>query len=201
MEIKAPREGRVELFNVEPQVFLDFIFRFARSEEIGVVGSQFENEIKTKAPNVGVLGLYACDALVAVLSYYISRSSREQNLVSSKLDIVVTLPQCRKLGVGALLIAYYFETILKKYGEQLATISVTAEHPGVVKTLVKYGFNRPAEFIKSPLVSLEITDKNRRDHFCKTLQQELTNRHRAVKLKCLNCQRFSYKTPWCRSEV
>jgi hypothetical protein len=107
--MKALRKGLIEVRPIDPQYFLQLVRRHSFSKETGSrLSSQFEAEIRAEATRIGTLGLYCCEDLCSVLSYAHTELVHRPGHYEARLDVVLTLPHCRGLGLGGLMMAAFF---------------------------------------------------------------------------------------------
>ena len=196
LSMNALRKGIIEVQPVDPQEFLKLVRRHSFSKETGSrLSSQFESEIRAGSDRVGTLGLYACQNLNAVLSYAHTELVHRPGAYEARLDVVLTLPHSRGLGLGSLMMSAFFQHSIDVLGEGLAHCSTIALHPSVVQYVTRLGFHDLGEG-QAPLYSMSIDDENRAD-FEAAVRLDYQRRMRVLRQDCGVCLMRSYTKPWC----
>lgn len=194
--MNALRKGVIEVLPVDPQEFLKLVRRHSYSDETGSrLSSQFESEIRAESGRVGTMGVYCCGNLNSVLSYAHTELVHRAGHFEARLDVVLTLPHCRGLGMGALMMAAFFQNSIDALGERLAHCSTIALHPSVVQYVTRLGFTNPGEG-QAPLYSMPIHAENR-DEFEAEVRLDYQRRMRALRQDCASCMHRDYTKPWC----
>lgn len=190
------RKGVIEVRPVDPQEFLKLVRRHSFSEETGSrLSSQFESEIRAESGRVGTLGLYCCENLNAVLSYAHTELVHHPGAYEARLDVVLTLPHCRGLGLGSLMMSAFFQHSIEVLGDGLAHCSTIALHPSVVQYVTRLGFHNLGEG-QAPLYSMSIDSENRPE-FEAAVRLDYQRRMRVLRQDCGQCMMRSYTKPWC----
>jgi len=194
--VATSRKGELEFGPIDPAEFMQLVRKHSFSEETGSnLSSQYEAELSNSAERVGVLGFHSCGRLVGAISYAHTELPFRPSFYEARLDVVVTLPHCRGLGIGALLMSGLFLHSIEELGERLVHYSTIALHPSVVKFVSHFGFSGISEW-QAPLYSLEI-DEGNRSAFAAGAREEYDKRLRRLKLQCIKCMHKSWSTPWC----
>lgn len=192
------RQGNLDFRRVSAKVFLHFVKGKGRSPEAGPIGSQYEEEFKANSQKVGAFGLYACGELVGLISYGLTHLRSDLGGIGVKLDVVVTHPAIRGMGIGALLIAYLFDYISNEFGKNLQSVSTVAVHPLVARCVSRYGLKEPPAFSKTPLYTLSLGDQERK-YFAELAENEIRRRIYKLRQACGECKSMNCP-PWCREK-
>ncbi|MDX2052232.1 MAG: GNAT family N-acetyltransferase [Polyangiaceae bacterium] len=193
----AMRKGQLELTDLSGSEFMSLVSQQARSEESGSISSQYERELCRGDTHVGALGVRACDAVVGAISYGKLALPRHPGKVSLRIDVVVTRRHCRKMGIGALLIAALINKFAKELGPNLHHVSVMAVHPAMIQVFSKLNFERAAPNV--PLYSRLLNERELLDMQRQT--DGIVNlKLRDLKALCVPCRRFERHAPWCAAE-
>ena len=191
------RLGQLELVPIDGNEFLVYAYTKGSSDEIGSIGSQYEESFKNNSEDVEAFGLVACGRMVGVVSNSISIYKDNSNKVAARLDLVITDPDCRGLGIGALLVSSLFLRLVNKYQERLISLTTIAAHPAVLHCVKKIGFKAAKEMSKVPVYSRELSDEDR-GAFLHQVEEEYQDRISRLKLLCIKCQdRRKIFAPWC----
>lgn len=188
------RQAEFSFRPVDKSTFFWFLTNRGRSE-IGPVGTQFEKEIKANSEKVGIYGLYLCDIPTGVISYGITDLPRYENSVEARFDVVVASPNVRGMGVGGLIMAHLFKSLVLNYEDRLKFVSTVAVHPAVASHIVKYGFQGSPKFSTTPLFTIELTDEGR-NRFVEVAENEIAKRSYKLRQRCSDCVQ-NRSEPWC----
>lgn len=195
MDDSRLRQGEIEIASVEPELFFKLLRLHGRSEEAGgAIKSQYHDELLERDPAVGILGLKACGRLVAALSHADIPAKLHPGSMSARIDVVITEPQSRGLGIGGLLIAAFARRILDSHGDRLVHLSVLALHPAIARLVQGLGFSR-LEGGETPLYYIKL-DSETRAEFSTAVDRMLRSRMTALRTRCIQCQRLKIY-PWC----
>ncbi len=157
----AEKKG-LEISEVSPESFLDFVRQHATSEEIGRIGTCLDGDRKnTPAGELLLLGLIGCSKLCAVLCCQITEARTGGKQVC-KLDSVVVHSELRKRGLATVLVSKAFAELLDDGRYDVSRYYSHAVHPATVKLLAELGFTDPP-LLGAPICSLEIDDANREE--------------------------------------
>lgn len=195
----AVRQGRLELRSLDAETFLRRVRQHGASEAApGGIESQYEQELLAGDPRVAILALHACDKLVGALSYATLSLRNEPGTVGGRIDVVLTDPHCRGLGIARLLMSALFVRFVDTHGERLRSFSVIAAHPVIGRFVAELGFER-LETGGSDLYTLQLGAEQVAD-FGRRADERLTACMSALRRGCVECQRRVWTRPWCRPE-
>lgn len=159
--------------------------------------SQYVEELTRGDETVGAVGLWACGEVVGAASFGIISLPRDPNLISGRIDVVVTQMHCRKRGIGALMMAALVDKFLKDFGPRVTHFSTIAVHPSVGHCAAKMGFEEVAGDV--PLFRIRINDDNRQ-LLQKRIDGIMGKTMSALRAECVKCQAFRWHKPWCCKE-
>ncbi len=152
----------LEISEVSPETFLDFVRRHATSEEIGRIGTCLDGDRKyTPAGELLLLGLIGCSKVCAVLCCQITEARTDGKQVC-KLDSVVVHSELRKRGLATVLVSKAFCELLDDGRYDVSRYYSHAVHPATVKLLAELGFSDPP-LLGAPICALEIDDASREE--------------------------------------
>jgi GNAT superfamily N-acetyltransferase len=155
-----PRNYVCKIVDVEPAEFRSMAAQFARSQDVGPVGSQYEERIRAGTlagePEVGLLGIRAEETLLCAMSYGIHTLPRDRGY-SARIDLVITRPNCRGRGLGGVVMSAFFRKMFEQHGEKLVHFSVVAQHPAIEHFVVRNGFHR-FEGAQAPIFELHVDE-------------------------------------------
>lgn len=162
--------------------------------EHGVIDSQYQRELAADAEGVGAIGVMACGTLVGGLSYGIVPLPREG--ISGRIDVVVTDPACRGMGIGAVLITGFVTEMQQRFGDELRHLSVVAMHPAIARCVSTIGFEAADVGPNVPLHQVTLDGKRRLavvDGASKVLARRLAD----LRTGCARCKSRRAR-PWCK---
>ena len=192
----APKESLV-FRAVGEDVFRDFASHHGSSEEVGRIGTFFDNDSKGAVRDEPRLyGLWGCGRLTAVVCLTIFVNPADESR-SCRLDSVIVDPALRRRGLASLLIAHAFQDIIETSDFIITMFHSHAVHPATVKMLRHFMFSDPP-VRGAPLISVHVDDGNR-DEFlarCASIVQEGAGQ---LKLYCAYCLKRDRRRsrPWC----
>ena len=197
--MKARRDGRIEFLPIDARIFLRRLRQTGSSKEVpGGVKSQYEDALLSGDPNVSTYALTACGEPVAALSYGVIPLKMEPGTVGARIDVVLTEPACRGRGLALVLISSLIVHLAEKYGESLRSISVVAAHPAIGRIAERFDFSRMAT-AESDIYTLKI-NPDTLESVTEMARGTLTENMRDLRKVCVDCQRRSWVSPWCRDE-
>jgi GNAT superfamily N-acetyltransferase len=190
------RQAALDLIDVAPETFLGMVHHHTASDaaEFGL-HSQYDKELRRGDPNVRVLGLSACGTLVGAVSFASHDLRLEPDTVGGRIDVVVTEPHCRGLGVGSLLIASAAQRLAAVHGQRLRHLSTIAVHPTIAHLVEQLGFERVPTG-KVPLYTRQVCAEHLVD-LNRTAEQLLLSSLRSLRAQCIDCRRNAWLKPWC----
>ncbi|OVE81984.1 hypothetical protein BVY03_01670 [bacterium K02(2017)] len=194
---KCIKNQGLEFGPMDGDQFIKLLKVHAKSE-VGSVSSQYEKELNEKDESCGVFSLKACDRIIGAISYGLTNLKREPTCVVGRLDTVVTIEECRKNGVGNLLMLSLFDWFIDSHGEKMRGISTMAVHPTVVSCVTKLGFSPPSQYAKAPLYSLSFENISR-EKFHEQVVKQLREILSHLRLECIKCNKFKWSAPWCKN--
>lgn len=177
--------------------YREFSRRFGTSDEIGRIGTYFEDSPGDKGREEPILfGLVGCGKLCAIVCCTVAENITGGGH-SCKLDSVIVDPDLRKRGLASILVTNAFLELMDNAKLDVTKFHSHAVHPATVRMLVNLAFSKPA-VVGAPLSSIQIDDTNRADFLrrCKGTLRDGLNR---LKLQCQFClKRDRRAKPWCQ---
>ncbi len=159
----AEKQG-LEMSEVSPETFLDFVRRHATSEEIGRIATCLDGD-RNDAPagELLLLGLTGCSKVCAILCCQIvDAGTGDAGAKVCKLDSVVVHSDLRKRGLATVLVSKAFAELLDDGRYDFLRYYSHAVHPATVKLLGELGFSDPP-LLGAPICAIEIDDANREE--------------------------------------
>jgi GNAT superfamily N-acetyltransferase len=192
-------QAALDLIDVDPETFLGMVHHHTASDATeGGLHSQYEKELRRGDPSVRVLGLSACGTLVGAVSFGSHDLRLEPDTIGGRIDVVVTKPHCRGLGVGSVLVAVAAQRLVAVHGERLRHLSTIAVHPTIASLAEQLGFERVPTG-KVPLYTREISAEQLVD-LTTTAEQLLVSSLQSLRAQCIDCKRKAWVKPWCLPE-
>lgn len=147
---------------IEADEFIDFAQHHARSEEIGPIGTVFD-EPRDLGDNADVhaVGLFGCGRLCAVSASILTQPT-DGRAGGIKLDSVIVDRRLRRRGLAGLIVAKAFHLLLSDPQRSVAAVYAHAVHPATVRLLAKMTFRRPPP-TGAPISSLNLDDDARQE--------------------------------------
>lgn len=193
---RMTREAKLEFSEMGGSRFCHVLATRAGRSEIGPVGSQYADQLRANAPEVGALAFDACHSTVGAVSYGLHPEAAAPGMLTGRLDVVMVDPKCRGLGIGGLLMAHLFSWLAQAHGANLRHVSTMAVHPAVAAFVTRLGFELVGTE-RSPLYTVDLSEPEQRERFLSGCEKEEARRLATIKTQCLKCQRHSYVKPWC----
>jgi GNAT superfamily N-acetyltransferase len=190
------RQAALDLIDVDPETFLGMVHHNTASDaaERGL-HSQYERELRRGDPNVRVLGLSACGTLVGAVSFGSHDLRLEPDTIGGRIDVVVTEPHCRGLGVGSVLVAAAAQRLAEIHGERLRHLSTIAVHPTIANLVEHLGFERVPTG-KVPLYTRQLSAEHLVE-LTGTAEQLLQSSLQSLRVQCIDCKRKAWVKRWC----
>ena len=195
MATQALRRAQIEIVPIPGGDFLQIARRYARSQEVGPVSTQYENELASGEAGYGALGLMSCGNAVAVISYSCLPLPHQPSARSGRIDVVATVDFCRGFGLATIIIGGLIQRLLEQHGESLVHFSTIAVHPAIAKIVEKFGFTR-LETGDTPLYSRRI-EKEQTADLLRDATAEVGRGISRLRARCMQCQRYRWVDPWC----
>lgn len=191
-----PRLAELTVEPMKGEVFLSLVQHSAHAEEAGgKIKSQYEKELRAGDESVTAYAFRGCGKTVGALSFGVLDLPKVRGTVGGRIDVVVTPPEFRGLGIAGLLLAWIVRHAADTYGERLLHISVIAQHPTIGRYVTALGFES-RQCGKIPLHSIDLTSENRPQVRAQA-HRTWEDRRTALKLRCLQCQKYRRLQPWC----
>lgn len=193
---QAAAEG-IQFVRLTEEVFRDFSRRHGTSDEIGRIGTHYDDGPGDKSLETPVLfGLMGCGKVCAAVCCTMTNNPQNGSH-SCKLDSVIVDGQLRKRGLAGILVTRAFLDLMAEPEFDITMFHSHAVHPATVRLLVNLAFSKPA-LLGAPLSSIHIDDANRADFLrrCANTHRDGLNR---LKLQCQFClKRDRRAKPWCK---
>lgn len=190
-----PRLGRLELVSWEGAGFLALVAEHARSADHGVIGSQYEAELRAGDPAVSCRVLTACGQPVAGVSWGYVELPRGG--VASRLDVVFVDAELRGHRLGRLAMAAWMHTSLEEHPDRLRLLTTIAVHPAVQALCERFELRREPS-APYPLHQRRLDPEARR-LLGRTLRFTYQQQLGALRMRCQHCKRHRWAEPWCEA--
>ncbi len=190
------RQAALEFVDVDAETFLRMVRHRTSSDAAkGGVRSQYEAQLARGDSSVQVLGLTACGTLVGAVSVGLVDLRLKPDTVGGRIDIVVTEPHCRGLGVGGVLVAAAIQRLITDHGPRLRHLSTIAVHPAIAHMVENL------EFIRVPTGDVPLYARDVEEATIAALSKRastlLSSSLRSLRLRCVDCRRKQWSEPWC----
>ncbi len=178
--------------------FLKFLNINGKSTEIGKIKSQYETQLKETHTGVGAFGLVGCNKLFGAISYGINEIKHNPGHFALLLDVVITDLNCRKLGIGSLLMAYLFSEMSLRYDYKISSFSTIAVHPAVDHYMKKLGMKKLQGLHQAPRYNINLLSTNKiSDEFIKKVNLDYSLGLYNLKNTCKLCTVKGLTPKWC----
>jgi len=185
--------------SVSEERYREFARRHGTSDEIGRIGTYFDEEHEEGVGGIPRLyGLVGCGKLCAIACCTVKKN-KFNDCHTCKLDSIIVDGELRKRGLAALLVAKAFLDLLADPDLEVTMINSFAVHPGTVKMLCGFSFSKPPP-LGAPLVALHIDDDNRKDTIA-AVTAKFQNKQSQLRLHCAFCRSGDRRArKWCKPE-
>jgi len=193
----AAKPGLI-IAEVPEDEFRLFARRNASSPEIGPIRTCVDSDAgpSTESERM-VVGLRACDKLLAAASLQFFDSEREPDARVLKLDSIIVDPGMRRRGLGAILVGFYFGEIVTRSVKRISRIYAHSVHPATVRMLKRLGFGDPPP-ASAPITDISI-DPEAREAFVRACESGVRGRLNQMRLQCEFCRKGDRRArPWCQ---
>lgn len=183
----------LEITRIGGAELLHCLEKHGKSEH-GAIASQYEKELTSGADSVAALGVLACGKLVGGLSYGVVPLAND--MVSGRLDVVVSDAGCRGRGLGSLLVGAFIREMFERFGERTQHFSTVAMHPAVTRCVSALGFIAADVGRNVPLYQTALDGKKRLalvDGADKLVARRLAD----LRMGCARCK-SRRASPWCQ---
>lgn len=188
----------LQFLRLSEELFRNFSRRHGTSEEIGRIGTHYDDGPGDKSLGTPVLfGLAGCGKVCAAVCCTLTTNPQNDGH-SCKLDSVIVDGELRKRGLASILVTRAFLDLMEDRKFDITMFHSHAVHPATVRLLVNLAFSTPA-ILGAPLSSIQIDDGNRADFLrrCANTHRDGLNR---LKLQCQFCRKRDRRAkPWCKS--
>jgi GNAT superfamily N-acetyltransferase len=191
-----PRSGKLTLEPIAAAEFLAFAHKYSFDPvDKSRIKSQYADALTRGEPDVGVIGVRGCGELIGAISWGAVRLPRA-DAVSARLDVVVTAPHCRGLGLARLLVAAFVTGMVDKFGSKIEHFSVIAVHPAVAHIVESLGFVNANMGASSPIFHRPV-DEQGRLRVVQDASSQLARKMGGLRQDCARCL-WRKAQPWCR---
>lgn len=181
---------------ISADIFFEFLKKEGQSSEVGQIKTQYRDELSVSEEFTGVFGCFACEELIAVISYGLYEIKHNPEFFSVILDTVIVKNTCRGFNLSQLMINYMFSELEKENNYKVISFSTIAVHPAVVSYMKKLGMQEPTEHAKCPRYYLNLEESDVKA-FSQRLSKEFNSQYLHLKHHCFICEKHSLKAKWC----